>query len=289
MHADIVQVPGNLCVPLPDAVDFEAGAFAAVASVAMHGVRQADVRIGERVAVIGLGLVGQLTGQILRAAGCHVVGDRPRRVTRGQGTGSWGRSTSATSAQSLEPERHPSRSRRVRRGDRHRRDSARATRSSWRASLLARPGPRRRRRRRTRGRARGPRTTTARSSIRFSRSYGPGRYDREYEERGLDYPIGYVRWTEQRNMAAFLDLLAAGGWTSDGLIPERFPVERRCRAYDRLASADSIAAGRGPPVRARRSAARWRRLARARDRAQDASPTTARERRSAPAASRSGS
>jgi threonine dehydrogenase-like Zn-dependent dehydrogenase len=74
VHADVISVPGNLCVPLPEDVTFEAGAFAAVASVAMHGVRQADVHIGERVAVIGLGLVGQLTGQILRAAGCQVVG-----------------------------------------------------------------------------------------------------------------------------------------------------------------------------------------------------------------------
>ena len=74
VHADIVRVPANLCIPLPDNVSFEAGAFATIASVAMHGVRQADVRLGERVAVVGLGLVGQLTGQILRAAGCHVIG-----------------------------------------------------------------------------------------------------------------------------------------------------------------------------------------------------------------------
>ncbi len=74
MHAEIVHVPSNLCVRLPDGLDFEAGAFGTVGSIALHGVRQADSRLGERVAVIGLGLVGQLTGQILRAAGCTVVG-----------------------------------------------------------------------------------------------------------------------------------------------------------------------------------------------------------------------
>ncbi|MHB8490726.1 MAG: zinc-dependent alcohol dehydrogenase, partial [Solirubrobacteraceae bacterium] len=74
MHADVSYVPANLCVRLADAVSFEQGAFTTVGSIAMHGVRQADARVGERVAVIGLGLVGQLAGQILRAAGCSVVG-----------------------------------------------------------------------------------------------------------------------------------------------------------------------------------------------------------------------
>ena len=74
VHAEIDHVPGNLCVRLPDGVSFEHGAFATVGAIALHGVRQADARLGERVAVIGLGLVGQLAGQLLRAAGCTVVG-----------------------------------------------------------------------------------------------------------------------------------------------------------------------------------------------------------------------
>ena len=79
--------------------------------------------------------------------------------------------------------------------------------------------------------------------IRFSRSYGPGRYDREYEERGLDYPIGYVRWTEQRNMAAFLDLVASGRVKTDGLILERLPVDDAGDAYERLALANTSPLG----------------------------------------------
>ncbi len=74
VHAEVDHVPGNLCVRLPDALSFEQGAFATVGAIAMHGVRQADVRLGERVAVIGLGLVGQIAGMLLRAAGCSVVG-----------------------------------------------------------------------------------------------------------------------------------------------------------------------------------------------------------------------
>src|SRR5207237_321256 len=74
VHAELNYVPGNLCVPIPDGVSFEAGAFATVGSIAMHGVRQAEAKLGERVAVIGLGLVGQLTCRLLTAAGCQVVG-----------------------------------------------------------------------------------------------------------------------------------------------------------------------------------------------------------------------
>jgi len=231
VHAGVVSVPGNLCVRLPDDVPFEAGAFATVASVAMHGVRQADVRIGEGVAVIGLGLVGQLTGQILRAAGCRVVGidlveslvEKARQL----------RSVDvAYNRDALECLGIPASA-----ADCDAVIVTAATRSADPIELAAKLL-------RDRGRVvvvGDARVDVPRApyyereiDIRFSRSYGPGRYDREYEERGLDYPIGYVRWTEQRNMAAFLDLVAQGRIDVAGLITGRMPVEQAAEAYERL-------------------------------------------------------
>jgi predicted dehydrogenase len=239
-HADIVQVPGNLCVSLPDCLDFDAGAFATIGSVAMHGVRQADVRIGERVAVIGLGLVGQLTGQILRAAGCHVVGIdlSAELVAKAHATASI---DIGLERGTLEADAVPA-------------DAAgcdaviitAATRSNDPVTLAAKLL-------RDRGRVvivgdvhvdvpRAP-YYDREIDIRFSRSYGPGRYDREYEERGLDYPIGYVRWTEQRNMASFVDLLATKRIDVSGLVLERLPVDNAPEAYERLLTAGSSPLG----------------------------------------------
>lgn len=231
VHADIVQVPGNLCVPLPKNVEFETGAFATIASVAMHGVRQADVRLAERVAVIGLGLVGQLTGQILRAAGCFVAGVdlSPSLVEKARSIGSI---DVGHERATLNRPKLPS--------DIDGVDAVivtASTRSSDPIELAVRLL-------RDRGRVvvvgdvhvEAPRALfyDREAEIRFSRSYGPGRYDREYEERGLDYPIGYVRWTEKRNMAAFLDLVASGRINVDGLVLERVPIEQAVDAYDRL-------------------------------------------------------
>jgi predicted dehydrogenase/threonine dehydrogenase-like Zn-dependent dehydrogenase len=233
VHADIVRVPRSLCVRLPDDVSFEAGAFATIASVAMHGVRQADVRLGERVAVVGLGLVGQLTGQILRAAGCHVIGidlsrslvDKGlelRSIDDGYEREVFSRAQAPTAATGCDAVVVTA-----------------ATRSSDPIDLAARLL-------RDRGRVvvvgdvrvdvpRGP-YYEREIDLRFSRSYGPGRYDREYEERGLDYPIGYVRWTEQRNMDAFVALLASGRVDVSGLILDRLPVDEAPAAYERLAT-----------------------------------------------------
>jgi predicted dehydrogenase/threonine dehydrogenase-like Zn-dependent dehydrogenase len=233
VHADVVQVPGNLCVALPGNVSFEAGAFATVGSVAMHGVRQADARLGERVAVIGLGLVGQLTGQILRAAGCQVVGiDLSDSLV--EKALDLEAVDVAYNRSSLNGQELPA-------------DSVdcdaviitAATKSSDPIDLAARLS-------RDRGRVvvvgdvhidvpRAP-YYDRELELRLSRSYGPGRYDREYEERGLDYPIGYVRWTEQRNMGSFVELLASQRIDVDGLILERVPVDRAPDAYESLVS-----------------------------------------------------
>lgn len=240
VHAEINQVPGNLCVRLPDGVSFEQGSFATVGAIAMHGVRQADVRLGERVAVIGLGLVGQLAGMLLRAAGCSVVGvdldgellERAKRNGAGD---------IFAVREDLHPDRLPA-------------DAAdcdavlvtAATSSDDPVRLAAALC-------RDRGRVvivgdvglqipRGP-YYDKEIDLRLSRSYGPGRYDRTYEERGLDYPIGYVRWTEQRNMASFVALVAAGQVDVSKLITERVGIDQAPAMYDLLASSSQSPLG----------------------------------------------
>jgi predicted dehydrogenase/threonine dehydrogenase-like Zn-dependent dehydrogenase len=234
VHAEIDHVPGNLCVALPDQLDFAAGAFATVGSIALHGVRQADAKVGERVAVIGLGLVGQLTAQILRAAGCHVVGIDvvPDLVERSRALGSI---HAGFVRDELDDRNLPREAQGC--------DAVIVTAATMSADpMQLAPALCR-----DRGRVvvvgdvglelpRAP-YYEKEIEIRTSRSYGPGRYDREYEERGLDYPIGYVRWTERRNMVAFLDLVARGLVGVQALITARVPVERAIDAYKQLLGA----------------------------------------------------
>jgi len=235
VHAEVDHVPSNLCVPLPDDVDFESAAFATVGSIAMHGVRQADARLGETVAVVGLGLVGQLAGQLLRAAGCRVVGVdlSPALLERALAVGAAdvvferseltdGRLPALASdcdaivVTAATPSDDP-----VRLAASLARD--RATVVIVGDVGLAIP--------------RAP-YYDKELDLRLSRSYGPGRYDSAYEERGLDYPIGYVRWTERRNMRSFVELVAGGRLDVKGLVTNRFPIEEAQSAYEALVSAD---------------------------------------------------
>ena len=233
VHAEVENVPGNLCVRLPDAVSFEHGAFATVGAIAMHGVRQADVRLGERVAVIGQGLVGQLAGKLLRAAGCTVVGvDLDEAIL--ERARSAGAIDVVAPRRQLDPVSLPPAV-----GDCDAVLITAATPSDDPVQLAAALC-------RDRGRVvivgdvglRIPRAPYYDKEIdlRLSRSYGPGRYDPVYEERGIDYPIGYVRWTEQRNMQAFVDLIGARRLDVGALITERVAVQDAPAAYDRLAS-----------------------------------------------------
>ena len=240
VHADVVHVPGNLCVRLRDELDFDRGAFGTVGSIALHGVRQADSRVGERVGVIGLGLVGQLTGQILRAAGCTVVGvdisgELVARAIRD------GAADAAFTRGDLGDGDPP--------GPAAGCDAVvitAAAKSADPVELAARLC-------RDRGRVvivgdvsmELPRATYygKELDLRLSRSYGPGRYDRQYEERGLDYPIGYVRWTERRNIAAFLDLVATGRVDTESLVTARIAIEEAEQAYERLASGEESPLG----------------------------------------------
>lgn len=231
-HSDVDYVPANLCVRLVDGVSFEEGAFTTVGSIALHGIRQADARLGERVAVIGLGLVGQLAGQILRAAGCSVVGVDldAELVEKAIENGAVDRGFSRSALSTASP---PAEARDC--------DAVlitAATQSSDPVELAAALA---------RDRARvvvvgdvGLALDRAawydkELDLRLSRSYGPGRYDIEYEEHGLDYPIGYVRWTERRNMDAFVGLMAARRIDVSRLVSESVEVEQAPAAYDRLA------------------------------------------------------
>ncbi len=238
-HAEIDYVPANLAVPVPDGVSLDDAAFATVGAIALHAVRQADARLGERVAVIGLGLVGQLAGQILRAAGCRVVGIDldSALVERAQGDGA---ADDAYPRGALDGDLPAAAS------DCDAVVITAATSSADPVELAARLC-------RDRGRVvvvgdvglDVPRDAyyDKELSLVVSRSYGPGRYDAEYEERGLDYPIGYVRWTERRNLAAFLDLVATGKVRVAGLVTSRIEIDDAPEAYDALVGADSSPLG----------------------------------------------
>jgi predicted dehydrogenase/threonine dehydrogenase-like Zn-dependent dehydrogenase len=233
VHAEYNLVPRNLLTPLPEEVDFETGAFTTLAAVALHGFRLAETQVGEQVAVIGLGLLGLLTAQIAAAAGCRVFGidTDPDRVALAASLGlpacPRDRAEQAAPAFSLR--------------------GAQAAGMGFDAVLICAdtassdPVELAGALARDRGRvvATGavgltlPRKVYYEKELSFinSRSYGPGRYDRSYEEGGQDYPAGYVRWTEGRNFQAVVEMMAAGRLKVGPLITHRFPIERASEAY----------------------------------------------------------
>lgn len=236
VHAEYNLVPRNLLTPLPDAVDFESAAFTTLGAIALHGFRLAEPQLNERVAVIGLGLLGLLAAQIAAAAGCRVFGvdTNPERVALAHqfGISACSRQTALEQAPAFT----------VNRGfdvilicaDTASNDPVEL------AGALARD----------RGRvvATGavglniPRKIYYEKEINFinSRSYGPGRYDPAYEEHGHDYPSSYVRWTEGRNFETIVELLEIGklalsssnGLKVEPLITHRFPIEQAPQAYE---------------------------------------------------------
>jgi predicted dehydrogenase len=231
VHAEFACVPRLLVARIPsEAVTFDEAAFTTVGAVALHGVRNADVKLGDTVAVIGLGLLGQLTVQILKAAGCRVLGmdisaERAELAAR---LGADAVSTSSAGFLDLCMQRSGG----------HGVDAvliAAQTASNDPLNLAGAVA---------RSRAVVVAVGTVAMDIprrsfyekeldfRVSRSYGPGRYDAAYEQKGIDYPIGYVRWTETRNMEAFLMLLADRKLDLDPLITHRFPIARAHAAYD---------------------------------------------------------
>lgn len=228
VHAEYELVPKNLLVKLPDTVSDEAAAFTTLGAVAMHGFRLSEARLDESVLVIGLGLLGLLTIQIAKAAGCVTLGIdiSEARIALGKELGSDACHNEAVKAKAAELVGA--------RGF----DHVLICAGSKENDLIALAGEL--------CRDRGtvvsigavglniPRKIYYEKEIRFtvSRSYGPGRYDAAYEEKGQDYPIGYVRWTEGRNMESFVSLLARGAVRTDPLVSHRIPIEEGSRAYD---------------------------------------------------------
>jgi predicted dehydrogenase len=228
-HAEVNLVPKNLCVRVPPGLDDEAAAFVTVGAIALQGVRTAQPTLGETFAVVGLGLIGQLVAQILRANGCRVMGvdldARKVQLARELGADAavlrtddvLGAGAALTAGRGVDGVL-----------------ICAATASNDPITLAGELC-------RDRGRVivvgavgmEVPRRPYYDKELAFlqSRAYGPGRYDPSYEEAGVDYPLGYVRWTEQRNMAAFLDLCAGGGLKVLPLISHRFAIDKAEDAY----------------------------------------------------------
>jgi len=232
-HADVVRVPKNLCARIPDGVDDDSAAFVVVASIGLQGIRLAQPTLGEAFVVTGAGLIGLLTIQLLRAQGCRVLAidfdeaklDLARQFgadtcnpakaedpvaagmafSRGQGVDGVIITASTKSSDPVT-------------------QAARMCRKRGRIILVGVAG------------LELNRADFYEKEISFqvSCSYGPGRYDPRYEQKGEDYPFGFVRWTEQRNFEAVLDLLDSGQLDVKPLISHRFPFETAEQAYATL-------------------------------------------------------
>jgi len=233
VHAEIIAVPKNLCVRVPKHVSLKEAAFTTLAAVAIQGIRQADLRFGENCVIIGLGLLGRLTIAILSAAGIKALGididqnqvdaaisqgfspslnrnqpgieDYILDLTQGNGSDAVIITAATTSLDPVE-------------------FAGEISRKKGKVVVVG-----------------SVPTGFSRTyyykkelDLRMSSSYGPGRYDPEYEEKGIDYPIGYVRWTENRNMQAFIDLLAEKKLAVERLISHVFKLENACNAYDMI-------------------------------------------------------
>ncbi|MGV9562664.1 bi-domain-containing oxidoreductase [Streptomyces sp. NPDC003480] len=231
-HAEIVAVPGNLVVPVPDAVDTRWASFATVGAIALQGIHQAEAVPGSRIAVIGLGLVGQITLQLLRAYGYDAVGidPDPAMVALAESAGhvAFPRGADGLSGAVL------------RRWAGAGADAVLITAATSSSDPVEFAG------RLARDRATvvvvgdvgvaPPRSSYYHKelTIRYARSYGPGRYDPRFEEGGHPYPEGYVPWTERRNLAEVLRLTATGALDLSLLKPRVFAVEDAADAYEAL-------------------------------------------------------
>lgn len=233
-HAEVVAVPVNLCVKVPAGAGLKEAAYNTLGAIALQSIRQADLRLGESCAVIGLGLLGQLTGLMLKASGVKVIGvdvstqpvilaqehfaglaltrDTPgiekqiEAYTNGLGVDAV---IIAAATHSSDPINF----------------AGAIARKKGRVVILGAVSA---------GFERDPYWYRKELELRMSCSYGPGRYDLNYEEKGVDYPAAYVRWTEQRNMEAFQQLLASGAINIDYLTTHEFSLDEAPRAYDMI-------------------------------------------------------
>ncbi len=234
-HAEVVSVPVNLCAKIPDNVDADAASFTVIGAIALQGIRLLAPTLGETIVVTGLGLIGLITVQLLRAQGCRVIGidfdETKLELARGYGAEtvnlsagedpvnvavsySRGRGVDGVvitaSTSSNEPVSQ----------------AAKMCRKRGRIILVGVTG------------LNLSRADFFEKELTFqvSCSYGPGRYDSEYEEYGRDYPVGYVRWTEQRNFEAVLDMLSQQSLSIKDLVSHRFDIHKAEKAYKELSS-----------------------------------------------------
>ena len=233
-HAEIIAVPENLCVRLPDDADLKRAAYNTLGAIALQGVRQADLRLGETCAVIGLGLIGQLTCLLLRASGMRVYGidiDEAAVQTARQhcADGAWLRSSPGLEAMIDEATGGIGV------------DAVIITAATDSLDPINFAGKIARKRGRVvvvgdvpTGFDRNPHWYRKELQLRMSCSYGPGRYDPEYEEKGRDYPAAYVRWTEKRNMEAFQELVHSGRINLDYLTTHEVSLEDAPKVYDMI-------------------------------------------------------
>ena len=227
-HAEYNVVPRNLLTPLPKNVDFESAAFTTLGAIALHGFRLAEPQLGENVAIIGLGLLGLLTIQLAAAAGCNVLGIDldPKRIKLASSLGLQAVSRSQAESASAAFTANRGFDSIIICADTSSNDPIEL------AGVIARD--------RAKVVATGavglniPRKIYYEKELAFinSRSYGPGRYDSNYEEIGNDYPIGYIRWTEGRNFQAVVDLLSSRKLKVESLISHRFDIEEGVNAYE---------------------------------------------------------
>jgi len=231
-HAEIICVPRNLVCKMPENVDFDEAALTTIGAIAMQGIRRTQVQFGDSVVVVGLGLLGQIACQILKAAGAHDIGvdvmneraelakelgaeicfaggkdavDRVLKYTNGIGADSVIIYAATTSSEPVK-------------------QAMQMARKKGRVVVVGAVG------------MEIDRSPFYEKELDFliSCSYGPGRYDPQYEEKGVDYPIGYVRWTENRNMQEFLNMLSEKKVNVKRLIDHTFPLEEAAKAYEVL-------------------------------------------------------
>lgn len=233
VHAEVISVPRNLCVKVDKSVDLKYAAFSTIAAIAIQGIRQADLRFGENCVVIGLGLIGQITVQMLEASGIQAIGvdiddrqveaakncgaslalnrkqeglaDIIKDYTDGNGTDAV-IITAATS--SLDPVEF----------------AGEICRKKGKVVVVGAVPT---------GFSR-PNYYRKELELKMSSSYGPGRYDPEYEEKGKDYPVGYVRFTENRNMATFVNFLKSGKLDMSKIVTHEFELEEAPTAYNMI-------------------------------------------------------
>lgn len=229
-HAEFQAVPGLLCSAVPEGVDPADAAFATIAAIALHGLRLSEVGPGARVVVVGLGLVGQLSVRLAQAAGCEVAGIDvaafPVATARASGAVAFEEAGEGTTASILSWSKGKGA------------DAVLVTAGGKSSEAIMRV-PALCRDRATVVVVGDVGLNLQRTpfyekelTLRFARSYGPGRYERSYEEWGVDYPIGHVRWTEGRNLEAVLSLMASQRLEVKDLVTHRFGIEEAAGAYE---------------------------------------------------------